>query len=258
MLTPRFSLPASGRLAAGALTVLLTGATLLTGPVRAANPTLESYAQASLKDLSAGIEVISKNDRELEKIGKGYTDAYTLTSQEISFKEPGLGRFQGKKGVLSVRRITTPRQQLFEVPLLRVRKVEDISKKPGKADTVADLGLITPGWADSVESKWLRAEQRDGKTLQGFDVWSKSDPLSRHTLWVDPTTKTVVEHLHFHRNPSKTGFRKRLVYSEVKQVNGVWVPTRVSLYNSENKLAATMRYDRVRVNTGLADSLFKI
>lgn len=240
------------------VTVLLAGLALLAPGVQAANPTLDAYAQSTLKDLAASIDVLSKNDQELDKMGKGFRDAYTLTSQEISFKEPGLGRFEGKKGVLTVRRVTTLRQQLFEVPLLRVRKVEDISTKPGKADSVADLGLITPAWADGVESKWLRAEQRDGKMLQGFDVWSKSDPQSRHTLWIDPVTKTVVEHIHFHRNPGKTGFRKRLVYSEVKQVNGVWVPTRVSLYNSENKLAAVMRYERVRVNTGLSDSLFRI
>lgn len=258
MKTPYSSHRVSRRLVLGALATLLGAAPFLALPVQAANPSLDSYAQAGLKDLAASIDVVSKNDRELDKMGKGYRDAYTLSSQEISFKEPGLGRFEGKKGILTVRRITTPNRQLFEVPTLRVRKVEDISTKPGKADSVADLGLITPAWADSVESKWLRTEQREGKTLQGFDVWSKSDPLSRHTLWIDPATKTVVEHVHFHRNPSKTGFRKRLVYSEVKQVNGVWVPTRVSLYNSENKLAAVMRYERVRVNTGLSDNLFRI
>jgi outer membrane lipoprotein-sorting protein len=224
-------------------------------PARA-QKALSDYVQANLKDLSASVDVVSKNDAELEKIGKGYVDAYRLGKQEIWSKEPSRMRFQGKQGVFVIRYVTNGGRKLTEVPTLRIHKVEDISTEPGKADSISDLGIVTTAWAERVESRWLRTENRDGKALQVFEVWYKEDPHARHTLWLDPTTKTIVEHIHHYRVRNKPGFRKRLVYSDLKQVNGVWVPTKVSMYNTDDKLAGVLRYDGIKVNTGLADSLF--
>jgi outer membrane lipoprotein-sorting protein len=232
----------------------LAAALLLSGPAQA-QKSLDAFTQPGLKDLSAGIQVVSKNNQELKKIGKDYVDAYTLSNEEIQCKEPGKVRFQGKRGLLTLRTITNGNRKLTEVPPLH-HHVENLRAKPGKGDSISDLGVITPAWADRVESRWLRAENRAGKTLQVFEYWYKEDPGALHTLWVDPATKTIVEHVYHNRNKKKPGFRKRLVYSEVKQVNGVSVPTRMTLYNGENKEAASMRYDRVQVNTNLKDGLF--
>jgi outer membrane lipoprotein-sorting protein len=42
------------------------------------------------------------------------------------------------------------------------------------------------------------------------------------------------------------------------QVAGVWVPTRIEVYNGEGRLAAVTQYKQVKVNTGLSESLFRI
>jgi hypothetical protein len=224
-----------------------------------AQKSLREYAQPALNDLTASVAVVTKNPTELNKIGKGYADAYTLDDQQISFKDPGKVRFQGKRGLLHINRVTNASRQLFEVTgvaFLKHRKVEDLNDSPGKADSIVDLGVLTPAFVESVESHWLRREERDGKMLQVFQFWHKIDPAAKHTLWIDPSTKTVVEHVVYHRDPKKIGFRKRFVFSDVKQVSGVFVPSKVSLYNGENKLAGVMRYDGIRVNSGLADKLF--
>lgn len=224
-------------------------------PARA-QKALTDYVQGNLKDLTASVDVVSKNDAELEKIGKGYVDAYRLGKQEIWAKEPNRMRFQGKQGVFVIRYVTNAGRKLTEVPTLRIHKVEDITAEPGKADSISDLGVITTGWEQRVESRWLRTETKDGKTLQVFEVWYKEDPRARHTLWLDPATKTIVEHVAHHRARNKPGFRKRLVYSDIKQINGVSIPTKVSMYNTDDKLAGVLRYEGIKVNTGLADSLF--
>ncbi len=100
---------------------------------------------------------------------------------------------------------------------------------------------------------------KDGKNLEEFDYWYKGDkePALRNTIWVDPATKTVVEHIMHHHAKKKAGFKKRIVYSLPKQFNGVWMPTHLSLYSPENKLAGELQYESIQVNTSLADSLFK-
>ncbi|MFN3648076.1 MAG: hypothetical protein ACK47B_00740 [Armatimonadota bacterium] len=221
-----------------------------------AQKTLDHYIQPSLKDLSASVDVVSKNDRELAKIGKGYVDAYKLSKQEVWAKEPGRVRFQGKQGVFTIRYVTNGNRKLTEVPTLRIKDVDDISQEPSKGDSIVDLGVISTTWANRVVSRWLRTEQRAGKTVQIFQTWYKEDPRRKYTFVLDPATKTVVERIEHHRNKKKEGYRKRLVYSEVKQVDGVSVPTRVELYNGEGKLAGVMKYDAIKINSGLPDTMF--
>jgi hypothetical protein len=227
------------------------------GPAHA-QKNLDAFAQPALKDLTAGVRVLSHNSRELRKIGKSFEEGYKLERQEISCKEPGMVRYQGKKGLLTLRYITNGNRRLSEVSTFRIRKNEDISKEPNKGETIADLGVITPAWVDRVESKWLRTEERGGKRVEVFQYWYKEDPRYLHTIVVDPTTKTIIETTAHHRSRKKPGFKKRFVYSEVTRINGVNLPQRVGVYNGENKLAAELRYEGIRVNTGLPDTLFKL
>jgi hypothetical protein len=236
----------------------LTGAVALASiHPAAAQKGLDAYCQTSFRDAAATIDILSHNDKELGKIGKGYVQAYGLKSQEIWCKEPNQVRFQGKKGFFTIRYVTSGTRKLTEVPTLRIHKVENISKEPGKGDSIADLGVITPSWADAVEARWVRADTMSGKPVQVFEYWRKEDPRSKHTVSIDPTTRTIVENISHHRSKKKPGFKKRLVYSETKQISGVWMPTKVSIYNGENKLAAEMRYESIKINSGLDDKLFK-
>ena len=232
---------------------------LLAARPASAQKSLDEYAQPGLKDLTASLKVLSHNNKELAKIGKDYVDAYTLEHQQFFWKEPGQARIQGNRGLVHILRITSGGRQMFEVSglaVLRNRHTEDVNKKPGKADTILDLGVFTPAWVQSVESRWVRAENRDGKTLQVFDFWYPADPGAKHTIWIDPVTKTVAEHVYHWRGKTNT-IKKRFVFGDVKQVNGVELPTTVSIYNDEGKQAAAMRYETLKVNESLSDSLFK-
>lgn len=239
-----------------ALTVSAALGALAALPVQA-QKSLADYAQPTLKDLTANVKIVSKNNAELKKIGKGYVDGYSLGSQEFWWQQPDRVRFQGKKGLMTVRRITNGSKQLLEVPPLH-RKVTDLTKKPGKGDSISDIGVIAADWVRDVESRWLRNETRGGKTYPVFEYWEKLDPRYKHELIIDPETKTVIERIDHHRNPKTPGFRKRFVYSEVQDVGGVKLPARVEVYNGENKLAAVMKYEKVKVNTNLSDKMFKI
>lgn len=236
---------------------VLAAVAAVSAPAIAQQKSLDDFTQPALKDVAASIKVLSHNNAELEKIGKGYQDAYKLTDQEIWCKEPNKVRFQGKNGLMRIKYVTDGYRRLMDVSPLHVHKSEDVAKEPNKAETIADLGVMTPEWVDRVEHRWVRSEKRDNKTLQVFEYWYKADQKAVHTIWVDPATKTIVERISHHRNKNKPGFKKRLVYSDLRQVNGVWLPSLVTIFNGENRQAAQMRYDNVRVNSGLADNLFK-
>ncbi len=219
---------------------------------------LKELTQPEVRDLYAEINVISKDDGALRKISKTYVDAMAMTQQEIWCREPGQVRLQGKRGLFTARFITNGNRKLIEVPTIRFREVEDITDAPGKGDSISDLGMLTTSWVNSVNSRWIRTEPRDGKTLQVFEFFHPRDAGLRHTIFVDPATRTVVEHIVHNRGRRSTGFKKRIVYSDVKTYGGVSVPTRAVLYNGEGKQAAVMSYEKIKINQGVAESLFKI
>jgi hypothetical protein len=247
-----------GRLAVRLL-LPAAGALCLAGNSPAwAQRSLKEFVQPELSDVSATIKVVAKNDAELKKMGKSFVEANKLSRQEVQYKEPGRMRLSGKKGLFTIRYVTNGEKKLTQVPTLGINKVENIAKEPAKADTIYDLGLITAAWVDRVEDRWLRTEDRDGKTMQVFEFWWKEDRAAKHTIVVDPATKIIVEHVAHHRAKKKPGFKKKILYGEVQKINGVYVPTKATLLNSDNKIAAILRYDDLTVNSGLSDKLFKL
>ena len=223
-----------------------------------AQKSIDAFIQKGLKDLTAELEVVSKNDAELRKIGKGYADAYSVQKKSFWYKEPGKVRFEGKKGLITIRMITNGDRKMTQMSFPPIKDIDDLKKDPGKADSISDIGILTPDWLPDHDYVWVSTEKRDGKSLEHFQYWDKRDPRYKHSIWIDPSTKTIVEHIAHHRAKRLKGFKKRFVFSNVKQISGVWIPTEVTVYSPTNKAAGTMRYNSIKINTGVADSLFKI
>lgn len=235
-------------LATAALASLVSSRSAWSAP-----PSLADFTQPALRDVTTSARVLAKDERALKKIGKGFAEAYTLSHQQVVYREPMQVRFTGKKGLLTIRDITNGTRHLMEIRPIH-RRVDDLTKDPGKGHSITDLGVMTPAWVSSVEARWLRSEVRDGKTLQVFEYHPKSRPRARRTIWVDPETRVLVEQV---THQGKQGIKKRTVYSEPRQFNGVWLPTQATIYNGEGQLAGKMRYENVQVNSGVSEALFK-
>jgi outer membrane lipoprotein-sorting protein len=165
-------------------------------------------------------------------------------------------RVEGKYGLFGVLYIINGDRKLQSVPALRIRKVKNIATDPGERRTSLDIGIFTPSLLPHFETRFLRYDTRDGKKLPVFELSYRQEKGGRKRhVWIDPATRTVVEHQVFHR---RGGLKMRYVFRNlVRYANGVWLPTRVELYNPSGKLAAVTRYEDIRVNAGLADSLFE-
>jgi outer membrane lipoprotein-sorting protein len=225
-------------------------------PRAGAEETLDHYAQTALQDLSATAVLAQKSEPALRQIGDGFEKGYRVGRSALKLKEPGKVRVEGKYGLFSVVYVINGDRKLTSVPTLHIRKVKDISRRPGERQTSLDIGVITPSLLPQLNSQFVRYETRGGKKLAVFDLWFKAEPGGRkHTIWIDPATRTIVERQVFHR---KGGLKMRYLYQNpVRYAGGVWLPTRVELYNAAGQLAAATRYDNVQVNGGLSESLFQ-
>jgi len=222
-----------------------------------AQQSLGDYVQRELRDLQGTTTVIFKNERELAKLGRDFVEAYNLQEVQFFLKEPGCVRMQGRRGIATVRYITNGDRKLTEVPTLRIRSIKNIAQDPSEGETALDFGVITPSVLARIDGRFLRMEQHLGKNCAVFELWWRAEPRLRQTVWLDPQTRTVVDRIEHHRARRRPGFKKRFVFSEVQRINGVWIPTRVDIYNPENRLAGSSRYSNVRVNSGLDDRLFQ-
>jgi hypothetical protein len=220
-----------------------------------AEPSLRDYAQPALKDFVATGMLLAKNDAELRKIDDSYVQSYRFRESLVQYKEPMKLRVDAKAGLISIRYVINGKRKSTRG--FGISKVKDITGRPGEEQSMLDSGVITPGFlADAVESRFVGQQTLDGRKVPVFEFWYTDEPRSRrHLVWMDPAKRLILRHDIHHRSG---GLKMRFLLKQPTKVAGVWVPTRVELYNAEGRLAAVTRYTQVKVNTGLSESLFRI
>jgi hypothetical protein len=245
-------LSVSGRAAGAALLASL----FLAGGARA-EEALRNFAQPALQDFTATGVVQQKDDAELRKIDKNYAQGYRFRESLIQYKEPMKLRVDSKAGLFSLRYVINGKRKSTQVPGLHINRVKDITGKPGEEQSMLDSGIITPGFlADNVASRFVGYQTLDKRKVPEFEFWYTDEPHSRHHfVWMDPAKRFILRHDVYNRSG---GLKMRFVFKQPMKVAGVWVPTRVEVYNAEFRQAAVTRYTNVRVNTGLSESLFRI
>ena len=237
------------------------GAALLTALVIAsgtwAEESLREFAEPGLRDFSATAVVVQKNEDELRKIDPSFAQGYRFRESLIQYKEPLKLRVDSKAGWLAVRYVINGKRKSTQVPGLHLFKVKDIAGHPGEEQGMLESGIVTPGFlADSIASRFVGHQSLDGRRVPVFEFWPTDESHSRHHfLWMDPEKRLVLRHDVENRSG---GLKVRYMFKQPTQVAGVWVPTRIEVYNAEGRLAAVTHCTHIRVNTGLSESLFRI
>jgi len=222
-----------------------------------AEEALQEYAQPALHDFSATAVIAQKNEDALREIDPNFAKGYRFRESVIQYKEPLKLRVDSKAGLFSVRYVINGKRKSTQVPGLRINKVKDITGRPGEEQGMLDSGILTPGFlADGVASRFVGMEKLDGQTVPVFEFWYTDERHSRHhQVWIDPEKRFILRHDVYNRSG---GLKMRYMLKQPTRVAGVWVPTRVEVYNAGGRLAAVTRYTSVKVNTGLSESLFRI
>jgi hypothetical protein len=220
---------------------------------------LSDYAQPALQDFSATGTILQKNDAELRKIDNSYVQSHRFRESLIRYKEPMKLRVESKAGFLTIRYIINGKKKSTQG--LGLRKVKDITGRPGEEQSLFDSGILTPGFlADGVASRFLGKkpvdEKQGGLKVPVFELWFTDEPNSRHHfVWIDPAKRVILRRDIHHR---RGGVKMRFLLKEPAKVAGIWVPTRVEVYNAEGRLAGVTKYSNIKINTGLDESLFRI
>ncbi|MCW5935877.1 MAG: outer membrane lipoprotein-sorting protein [Fimbriimonadaceae bacterium] len=235
-------------------------AAIATAALGQSSPTIESYINTNFKDVSFVAQVQNAKQAELRKINKDFADSYRFKSSQVWMKEPLMLRMEGKVEDTSIFFIVNGTKRLVRVPRANINQKEDLSRSPGKRQTPLDFGLLTPSlFKDFFQSKFVRSETRgDFAGCQVFDLTyiPRLDDTSRHRVWVDSQMKFVRKREWYSQNGGK--LLAIFTYDKPQQVSGVYVPTRVTVMNSEGKVGGSTTYGSLKVNTGLPNSLFEI
>ena len=225
-------------------------APLLSGAANAA-PSIETFVSASLKTLQLSSEIVTENQDELRTIDGDIALAYRLHRGSMAYEQPGKLRIDASIPHLATGYyIINGNQKLTVAPF--VHKVQDTTGAPGKRQTLLDFGLVPPELLADYTAKFLRRD--NGLIL--FQIQPKqAGETQKDLVWIDPKTHITTQRYNYNRDGKLV---KWFLYKNPRLVGGVYVPTRVELYNPQNKLAGATVYENIRVNLPLSESLFKI
>lgn len=210
-------------------------------------------ATDKIRDMSLTLHVVESemNSDALETMGREFSTSYRIPRYEVWYKWPQMARFEGKAGILTGTLIYNGDWKKYQVGF--IKKKENVNNKPGKKQSLMDLGVFSKDWLEDYVPSFVKKEG----TLSVFKLAQKdSESKSYEVVWVDPKTHITTKRLSY-------GFdgklRKELRYLQPKQVApGIFFPARVELYNAQGQKAGAQTVDKLIVNKGVSDERFQI
>lgn len=209
---------------------------------------------AGVKDVSFVLTVTEKNIEVMEKVDANYARTYELKTAKIYIKEPNKLRTEGKLGMVKFEYIINGGHKIVRAPLLKIRKESDYTGNPGKLNDAMDFGIILPSlWSmRRIEILDDPAASARGETKIRLR-WG--DVAMSIVLWLDS------KELYLKRMEKRDGDDKLKIvvaYSNHRKVDGLaWIPTRVEMFAPNGDKVGASELTDIKINSGLADSLFK-
>ena len=214
---------------------------------------ISDYVQRNLKDFSITARVVSSDQRELKKIKKDYAQNYTFDKSSVYFKEPFKLRVDS-----SVEDTTV--SVTFNGPSLKIKAPgvssrQDITNEPSRRETALDFGVLVPSLFDGFFSaRFIRMDRETGDPVFDITYVDKTES-ARYRIWIDPVHKTLAKREWYNRYGSQIA---TFYYDHPQEVSGIWIPTTITVKNIDNKVAGATKYESIKVNAGISDSMFSV
>jgi outer membrane lipoprotein-sorting protein len=218
-------------------------------------PSILDYVQRNLRDATFLASKVKGVQKELAKINNDFGTSYKFDRIRFQYKEPLMLRLEAELDDTRALYIINGEIQMFKVPRLRVNSKQDLSKSPGRRQTPLDFGVLTPSLFTSLfNATFVRMDRATGDAV--FDLtYQYKDDTSRHRIWVD-REKGIVNRREWYNQPGRQ--LATFFYEKPQQVSGVWLPTQMTVKNTDDVVAGITKYEAVKVNTGLDDDLFSL
>ncbi len=219
-------------------------------------PKIIDYIPRNFRSAEFVARKVTGNQTELAKINDDFGMSYRFVQTKVTLKEPFKLRLEGKVEDTSMLFVTNGTRKMFKAPRSKLSIKEDTSRSPGKRQTVMDFGLLTASlFEDLFDAKFVRKD-REGMLV--FDLTYKPNfkDFTRHRIWIQPDSKSLVKREWYSQMDKR--LMATFFYSGFKTIDGVSFPTNYQVKNADNVVAGAIRYESVKVNQPVDDSLFAI
>lgn len=217
---------------------------------------IDSYVQKNFRDASLSAKAPFLNSKELAKINDDFGNSFRLANSntQIKVKEPYKLRIEVQAEDTKALYIINGPTVLIRIPRAKVNVRQNLAKSPGRRQTLLDFGMLTPSLFDELfEAKFVRLDRATNNVVFDITYPKKLDDTSRHRVWIDTEKKFVTKREWFNQPGRQLA---TFTYTEPKNFNGVWLPTKVQVRNNDGILAGEAIYTGLKVNQGLSDDLF--
>lgn len=229
--------------------------TLLATLAAAQTPTIQSFLQPAFEDVTFVARKVSASTRELQKINSDFGQSYKFDKIKFFYKEPMKLRLEASVEETTALYIVNGPKQSIRVPRLKIKVDQDLSRAPGRRQSSLDFGVLTAAlFKGFLDATFVRFDRATGNPI--FDLtYEYKDDSSRYRVWIDKDQKYVVRREWY----GQSGRQKAtFLYNKPVKVDGVWFATQTTVKNVEDKVAGVTRYENLKLNTGLPDSLFDV
>ncbi len=218
---------------------------------------ISDYAVSKLDDFTASMKVIEFSEHEGVKINKDFPLIYKIKGDiTVRYKEVNKLRVDGLLGASNATLIVNGTTQYATIPAAHIKTKISLGKEPGKRKTLLDVGMISPGYLAYTEAEFKRTQVVDGVLCAVFRIsyQDKSLDTSHRMVWIDPKTHITVKRDEYSQQGK---LNATFLYKKPMEVSpGFWFPARIEAYNNEGKKAGVTGYSGIKVNQGLAESVF--
>jgi outer membrane lipoprotein-sorting protein len=240
-----------GFTATAAMTTILALA-LLTPALQSTR--IDAYIQPNFRDASFTAKVLKKDQKELEKINDDFGQGYRFGTTNVRLKEPFKLRIDASVEDTTVTYVINGSHQHFKVPRLHLNQSTDLSKNPGRRQTLMDFGILTPSlFADLFDAKFVRVDRATGDAVFDLTYQARFNDKTRYRIWINPEKKFVTKREWYQR---KGRMIATFLYESPITEDGATMPSKLTVKNADDIVAGVTSYVGVRVNQGISDDVF--
>ncbi|MFN7172523.1 MAG: outer membrane lipoprotein-sorting protein [Fimbriimonadaceae bacterium] len=217
---------------------------------------INSYVQNNLNDVTFTWSVNRSDRAELRKINRDFETSYQVAREKptVYLAQPLRLRIQARTGDTDSIIIVNGATRRFQVPRINVNVRQDLSNEPGKRQTWLDFGLLTPDlFRDLYTAKFVRQDRATGDVV--FDLtYQNPRDTTRQRVFIDPKNNFLKRREWYNQQGR---LMATFLYENPQTVSGAVIPGRIVVRNADNREAGVSSLSNIRVNTGLAASLFQ-
>lgn len=240
---------------------LTAPASAQTQPATHISDKLSDYVVPNLADFETTMKAVFHDDNAARKIDKDAGLIYQLKSNvKIRYKEENKFRADGQIGINRASLIINDSHQTYRLSL-GVKKTEDLGNAPGKRKSLLDVGLLSDYYLTYAQGEFMGVHNFEGTDCAVFKLTFKDRSLdtSHRIIWIDPKTRITLKREEYLQDSRGGKLRDTWFYRRpIEVAPGLFFPSRIELFNNENKKAGETAYTETKVNIGLKDDVFRL